>query len=56
MNESNIYSHLLILYYKNMSGGLFFMDYEIMMNGNVKLRTDGARDRSKFNNGKHIFK
>ena len=23
--------------YKNYVGGLFFMDYEIMMNGNVKI-------------------
>ena len=32
------------------------MDYEIMMNGSVKLRTNGTRNRSKFYNGRNIIK
>jgi len=38
-HKNNPFTHIIL---QNMSGGLFFMDYEIMMNGNVKIRSDGT--------------
>ena len=32
------------------------MNYEIMMNGIVKIRRNGTRDRCNFNNGKYQIK